>query len=367
VEVKELKVHEISVGEKTRYVLMDDKNKPVIPVIKFLKYLDNTGKKENTLKSYCYHLKLYFEFLQQVEIEYRSVDINSLANFIAWLRNPLQSTTVIPIATTKSKRSERTVNTILTCVLSFYDYLLRLEDYEGDISEKTKTQISGKYRSFKPFLHHITKGKALDRNILKVKEPRRKVLTLSKEEVQRIHDACTNLRDVLLIRILYEGGLRIGEALSLWIEDFDIGTTSIKVRKSKTTAGEGRTVYISTDSMNLFQDYLNDHHDADTNYLFYNLTGPNKGNPLNYAAAYDLVKRVRKKTNIDFTPHMLRHSFATELHASGTEVSIIQKLLGHAQVQTTIQTYMHPSDETIRKEWEKTQANKKGGQYRESL
>ena len=166
--------------------------------------------------------------------------LDLLAEFISWLRSPYQSTKVVQFQQTKAKRSERTVNTMLTCVQSFYDYLMRIEDYEKDLSEKTKKQVIGNHRSFKPFLHHISKGKPIDKNILKIKEPRREVLTLTKDQVQSIHDACSNIRDALLIRILYEGGLRIGEALSLWIEDFDIGSTSIQVRESKTVNGQGR-------------------------------------------------------------------------------------------------------------------------------
>ncbi|WP_256242103.1 tyrosine-type recombinase/integrase [Bacillus sp. V3B] len=109
-----------------------------------------------------------------------------------------------------------------------------------------------------------------------------------------------------------------------------------------------------------FKDYLIDIHDVDTNFVFINLSGPNKGEPLNYRAAIDVIERIRRKTQIDVTPHMLRHTYATELHEQGVEVSIIQKLLGHAQVQTTIQTYVHPSDETIRTEWQKAQENRNG-------
>src|SRR5699024_6743585 len=164
------------------------------------------------------------------------------------------------------------VNTILTCVQGFYDYLMRVEDYEQGLSKKTKKQVFGNYRSFKPFLHHISKGKPFDKNILKMKEPRREVLTLTSVQVQAIHDACSNIRDALIIRILYEGRLRIGEVLSLWIEDFNIGSTCIKVRKSKTMSGEGRKVYVSSDTMNVFQDYLIEHHDVDTNFAFINLS-----------------------------------------------------------------------------------------------
>lgn len=359
-KVQELLIEDHFGIQKRRYMLIDKTGQPIIPVVKYLKYLDNTGKAENTLKSYCYHLMCYFKFLEQKEKNYQEVNLDLLAEFMGWLRNPYQSTKVIPYEKTLSKRSERTVNIIITCVIGFYDYLTRLEDYEKDLSEKVKKQISGRFQTFKPFLHHITNGKPVDKNILKIREPRRNIMTLSREQIHAIYHSCNNIRDELLIRILYEGGLRVSEALSLWIEDFDIGKNCIKVRRSKTSSGENRKVYLSEDTMNLFQDYLLDYHsdEIDTNFVFITLRGDNKGTPLNDESVRSLVRRIKKKTGINFTPHMLRHTFATELHQNGVDIAVIQKLLGHAQVQTTIQIYVHPSDEAIRKSWEQAQTNK---------
>src|SRR5699024_1992766 len=162
---------------------------------RYLKYLGNIGKAENTLRAYCRHLKFYFQFLKEKEREYQDVDLNLLAEFISWLRSPDQSTKVVHLKQVQPKRSKRTVNTILTCVQGFYDYLMRVEDYEQGLSKKTKKQVFGNYRSFKPFLHHISKGKPFDKNILKMKEPRREILTLTSVQVQAIHDACSNIRD----------------------------------------------------------------------------------------------------------------------------------------------------------------------------
>jgi integrase/recombinase XerD len=360
-----LKVHEVLVnsngGQQTRYILVDGGGQPVIPVIKYLKYLDNLAKAPNTLRSYCYHLKLYFEFLSENGISYDSIGIDDLSKFIGWLRSSHKSTKVTPIQPTQSARSERTINTILTCVLSFYDYLDRQKHYENDFSESSTKKISSKHRLFKPFLHHVTKSKKIDKNILKLKNPKRNIKTLTQEDVQLLHNSCTNIRDELLIRVLYEGGLRISEALSLEIENFNINKNSIKVTKSKTSAGENRTVFLSQNTMNLFQDYLIDFHgfDVDSNYVFIKLKGKNRGKQLDRSSVESLIKRVRKKTGIKFTPHMLRHSFATELHEKGVEISIIQKLLGHAQVQTTINTYVHVSDELIRKSYTNAMNNKK--------
>ena len=154
-----MKVQEVLTNDKRRYLLIDGNNKPIVPVIRFLKYLDNIGKAENTLKSYCHYLKFYFQFLNEKEKEYKDVDLDLLAEYVSWLRSPLQSTKVVQFQQTKARRSERTVNTMVTCVQSFYDYLMRIEDYEKDLSEKTKKQVIGNHRSFKSFLHHISKGR----------------------------------------------------------------------------------------------------------------------------------------------------------------------------------------------------------------
>jgi len=198
------------------------------------------------------------------------------------------------------------------------------------------------------------------KNILKMKEPKRKIKTLTREQAQIIHQACNNIRDELMIRIMYEGGLRATELLILWIEDFNINDNSITVRKSKTKSGEKRKVYISIETMNQFQEYIIDYHttEVDTNQVFINLRGKNKGDPIKYWTLQALIRRISKKTGIDFTAHMLRHSYATNLHDKRMEVSVIQKLLGHSQVQTTINMYIHPSDETIRRYWEEAQIKK---------
>ena len=73
---------------------------------------------------------------------------------------------------------------------------------------------------YKSFLHHINKNKPSIRNVLKVKEPRKRIQILTKEQVRQTFTATTNIRDAFLIQLLFETGLRIGEALSLYLEDF---------------------------------------------------------------------------------------------------------------------------------------------------
>jgi hypothetical protein len=87
-----MRVQEVKLeNDIRRYLLIDDKGIPIIPVAKYFKYLDNGGKSPNTHKIYCYALKLYFEYLTEIDTDYRKVNIKILSNFIGWLRNPHKS------------------------------------------------------------------------------------------------------------------------------------------------------------------------------------------------------------------------------------------------------------------------------------
>lgn len=83
-----MKVIEIGSDEGKRYMLLNREGEPVIPAMKYLKYLFNIGRAENTIKSYAYHLKLYFEFLEVEKIDYQQNNLHTFSSFIGWLRSP---------------------------------------------------------------------------------------------------------------------------------------------------------------------------------------------------------------------------------------------------------------------------------------
>lgn len=64
---------------------------PVLPVMKYLKYLDPTGKSPNTQKTYCYSLKQYFSYLKEKGKDYKFIRLEDLVDFVGWLRSPYQS------------------------------------------------------------------------------------------------------------------------------------------------------------------------------------------------------------------------------------------------------------------------------------
>lgn len=361
-----MKVQEVKLdNNKRRYLLVYDNGLPIIPVAKYLKYIDNSKKSFNTQKTYCYSLKLYFEYLEQIDIDYKNVNINILSDFVGWLRNPYESDKVVNIKPTKAKRTEKTVNLIITVVTNFYDYLYRTEEIDNDMVDKLMKQVfTGGNRHYKDFLYHVNKDKPLSKNILKIKEPRRKVKILTKEEMQKVYNATTNIRDEFLIKLLFETGLRIGEALSLFIEDiiFDHNKGHrIKLvdrgelpNGAMLKTGE-REIHISQELIDLFDDYaydILDELEIDTNFIFVKLRGANKGKPLEYQDVSDLFKRLKKKTGIDVHAHLLRHTHATIYYQTTKDIKQVQERLGHLQIQTTMNMYLHPSDEDIRANWE---------------
>ncbi|PEM41021.1 tyrosine-type recombinase/integrase [Bacillus pseudomycoides] len=351
-----------------RYILVDNEGIPVIPVMKYLKYLDVTGKSNNTQKTYCYALKQYFLYLQEIEKNYRDIRLEDLVEFVGWLRNPYESSKVMSLRPVKAKKTERTVNLTVTAVTNFYDYLYRNEELPRDMEEKLIRQVfTGGRTRYKSFLHHINQDKLSMRNVLKVKEPRKRVQTLSKEQVKQVLAATTNIRDTFLIQLLFETGLRIGETLSLFLEDFKFShQKGHRIRLTdrgelengaKLKTGE-REIFVSQDLMDLYDDYMYDvidELDVETNFVFVKLRGKNMGRPMTYGDVEALFKRLRQKTGIDVHPHLFRHTHATMYYQETKDIKQVQERLGHSQIQTTMNLYLHPSDEDIRKDWKKAQ------------
>ena len=353
---------------KERYFVADDSGLPIEPILKFIRFKDNTNFARNTLRMYCQHLKLYFEYLQQRELDFQNVTIDELALFVNWLQNPYKSLKVIPTHQVETARSPRTVNIIVNTVLAFYDYILRHEEYSNNISDRLKKFVSTQSRNFKGFLYGIAhEQKKVKSDILKLKVPKSKPKTLSKEEIEILIRTCNNLRDKFLLTLLYETGMRIGEALSLWIEDFDISDMAIDLQDRGElennaeikTVSSPRRIDISQNLADIFMEYLEEYHteEVETNHIFIKLRGINKYKPMNYTNVNNLFRMLEEKTDIDVTPHMFRHSSLTLLRMAGWQPELLRIRAGHKNIYTTLNTYIHPSDEEITEEFNRTLPN----------
>ncbi|MBZ9692389.1 tyrosine-type recombinase/integrase [Clostridium sp. M14] len=353
---------------KERYYVADDEGLPIEPILKFIRFKDNTNYARNTLRMYCQHLKLYFEYLKQRKVDFQKVTIDDLALFVNWLQNPYESLKVIPSKHIESARSPRTINIIINTVLAFYDYILRHEEYSNNISDRLKKFVSTPSRNFKGFLYGIAhEQKKVTSNILRLKVPKSKPKTLSKDEITKLIIACNNLRDKFLLSLLYETGIRIGEALSLWVEDFDISEMIVDLKDRGQlennaeikTVSSPRRIDISQNLIDMFMEYIAEYHteDVETNHIFIKISGENKYKAMDYVDVDNLFRALKRKTDIHVTPHMFRHSSLTVLRMAGWQPELLRIRAGHKNIYTTMNTYIHPSEKEITEEFNKMQCN----------
>ncbi|WP_245555481.1 tyrosine-type recombinase/integrase [Baaleninema simplex] len=343
------------------WMLVGDDYLPVEPVQEFLDYLRNVGRSPNTVRSYAFHLKLYWEWLQESHLQWTDVSIAELADFMLWLRTP-EPTGVASVVERESARTESTVNAILTPVCMLYDF----HERSGKVPHIPlyRSQVLPG-RRYKGFLHHITKGKPVRSRLLKLKTPKRQPKTLSSEQVRAVVDACHRVRDKFLLCLLHETGMRIGQALGLRHEDIRSMDNVVQIEPrddnengARSKSRDPYSLDVSKSLMELYTQYLNDEFmeildDNFSEYVFVNLWDGPIGAPMTYNNVMALFRRIKRKTGIAITPHMLRHTHATELIRSGMEMAYVQKRLGHASIQTTIDTYVHVSNEDMKREYQK--------------
>ena len=96
--------------------------------------------------------------------------------------------------------------------------------------------------------------------------------------------------------------------------------------------------------MELYADYLaHEYQEATHDYVFVNWWGGRIGAPMTYPTVIDLFRKLSARTGLHATPHMFRHTHATDLLRAGWDRAYVQRRLGHAQIQTTVNTYAHLS------------------------
>ena len=341
---------------KTRYYLADDNDVPEESVLEYLRFGDNRGLARNTLKLHCIHLKHFYTFLGQKEIDYRDVTVDHLAEFIAWLKYPSYSEKVIPMML-EPKLKAQTINAVVDTVIGFYSYLLLHDGMENRLSQKLVRFVKSPTKNYRAFLHGIADRKQEKRYMLHLPVPQQRIKTVSKEDVNALMKATGNIRDYFLLYLLFETGMRIGEALSLWLEDFDISgcTISIHDRGEMENLSEIKTVSsprkldCTQDLMEVFTEYVCFFHTEGikTNHVFIKMMGKNAGKAMDYTDVDNLFRKLRKKTGIYITPHMFRHTSLSLLNSAGWEPELLRIRAGHKNIYTTLNTYVHPSDDEV--------------------
>jgi integrase/recombinase XerD len=224
------------------------------------------------------------------------------------------------------------------------DDLRRFFRQHTDLSEASRARKQNSLASFlnwayKQELIHTNPMVKVDRIRPEPTPPR----GISREAVEKIlaQIPADQLRDRLLFRLLFETGLRVGEALTLHVEDIDLQLDDEHI----TVIGKGdkrRTVLLDDSRLvSLLQRYL-----RQTGYKHGYLFRAHKnarGGHIRYQSIHTRWKQYCEKAGIDCTMHQLRHTHATELVNDGVSLATIRKRLGHKDLQTTLR-YAEQSD-----------------------
>ena len=348
------------VSSRESWTVVGDDDRTVEPVELYLAYLAGVERSPNTVKAYAHDLKDWFEFLADRELDWQSVILEDIGAFVAWLRTPVQARggRVAVLPSVAPACSESTVNRKLSALGSFYLHAARNGVEVGDLL--ASWQVGGSQGGWKPFLHHISKSMPQRRRAVSLKAPKKLPQVLTPQQVQALLDGCEHLRDRLLLAVLYDTGMRIGEALGLRHNDIAVAEREITVVRRVNDNGAraksiiDRTVPVSAELVRLYADYLHaEYGDLDSDYVFVNLWGRPLGQPWTYAAVYDLVCRLRRRTGVEFDPHWIRHTAATRMLRGGISLEVVAKLLGHSNVAVTATTYGHLTVEDARAVMEK--------------
>ena len=150
------------------------------------------------------------------------------------------------------------------------------------------------------------------------------------------------VRDRLIIEMLYATGVRVSELVNIKYDNIDFDNKRIIV------TGKGnkqRIVYFGDYALEILNEYIKTHDRNKDNYLFTNSKG---GKITDRGIRYiidNIMSQLSVKTHV--TPHVLRHTFATDMLNNGCDIKVVQELLGHSSLRTT-EVYTHVTNERLK-------------------
>lgn len=277
----------------------------------YLKVMKNYSS--NTINSYLSDINIFGEFLKKRKINFKEVDRIVIRNYLRYLD--------------ELKYKSSSINRILSSLNDYYNYLVKNKiikyNYFNDINRPRKEKKLPNFINYAEYMNLIS--------------------TIQKED-----NTYLRIRNLLLLEILFDTGLRVSEAVNIKIKDIDFKNHSIRV------LGKGskeRIVYFGDYASNYLEEYLSLREgikSSDDEYLFWN----KNYQKLTRRGAEYLINNIAKKALLKqkITPHTLRHTFATEMLNNGCDIRSVQELLGHKSLSTT-GIYTHVTNEVVREEY----------------
>ena len=177
--------------------------------------------------------------------------------------------------------------------------------------------------------------------IAPIKYPKVVRLPFSSVEIDALRSACVTKKERALIEVLLSSGVRVSELCSITLSDIDFNTLAVKVRAGK--GAKQRVVYINELACKHLVEYLTTR-GINGDYLFYNKWKK----ALEPGGVRHILKKLGERAGVsNVHPHRFRRTFATGLANRGMEIQEIGMLLGHSNLNTTLE-YIYTSDEKIR-------------------
>lgn len=357
------------VDNQLSWTIVDD-GEPVTVLRDWIVYLEELNFSPNTIEAYARHAARLGTYLNAVGKSLPDITVNDYNRFLQWLPLALnkpeaQAGVTVFDRSHRFRLSASQKNQIHLAIKSLYRYLSGVDGMRFVESPVSNRHI-GVY-SYQPFLEHINQRRTVrqkDRYLSGDLARVQKKITekrLRPEDVLTLIQHCHLMRDAFLITLLYNTGMRIGQALGLHHTDVDIEEHVVWIvprsdneNGARAKTGKTRAVPVMPYVTNMYEDYmLSDEYAASfesgTSYVFCNVKAGRIGRALSRSYVQNLCEALSRRTGVFFNWHMFRHTHASEAIADGYSLIQVADRLGHASPQTTVDFYRHLFSKEVRK------------------
>jgi len=209
-------------------------------------------------------------------------------------------------------------------------YLVRQRDELNYSSSTVNLRVCGLKYYFREVIHRPD----LVVNIPNPRLQKYDTEVLNFAELLRMRSSCRDMRQLLVLHLLYDTGLRVRELCRLRVSDFDKHQRTIRIRNSK--GNKMRTVFYGDELCSILNRYVKARGGVPADTILESYV--DKGKPLSVRGIQHIVRQIVRRAGIKkrVSPHTLRHTFAVHYLDAGGTLTDLQKLLGHANLTTTL-------------------------------
>lgn len=310
------------------WVLTGEDSEELRLVNDYLGYLGDRHYAPGTRRSYAFDLLAFCRWLLEQELRIEQVDTAALLRFLASCQG----------------LAPATINRRLAAVSGLFGFRTMRDPEATNPMPRgpAARRVSASQRD--GLLGHLARPQP--RSALRVRQPRPLPRGLEGAEVTAFLASLRTWRDKAIAGLMLFSGLRSAEVLALTIGDVDIARGWARVAGK---GGRERRTPIDGEVAGWVQTYLlAERPDTDVSALFVVGKGPHRGQPLTPAGLRTIFRYHRERAGVPAAhPHALRHSFGTALAEAGVDLAVIQTLLGHANVDSSV-GYIHLAPVRVR-------------------